>query len=160
MSSFEKKIKHPFTSLSITCIVCLFPKTAESSSAVARFHAAEIILGQISHDVTHFQYPNVNTSDFAEVISPYTELLKDLHQALRKEGQLSDHLKAQKSFFCTAGITNLKQLIMRGVRTILLPSQPGDSPDKLKKIHAPAIEFFNSQDALADVIPELLNCEK
>lgn len=127
---------------------------------VARFQAASTILEKVTHNLTSFQYPQVNTTDLPEVLSPYSSLLAEITNAFRKSEKLSDRQQAEVAFFCGVGVLNLKNLVLREMRGLMLPQNPGDTPDALKKTHARAFGFFTEQAALTELIPELIQCDQ
>lgn len=55
-------------------------------------------------------------------------------------------------------MSNIQSLMMAYPKTLLIPKLPGDTPAKLKKIHAVAFEYFEEQKALAVVIEHLIGC--
>jgi hypothetical protein len=127
---------------------------------IARFKAASVILDRVVSDVAGFKYPGVNTSDIPELMSPYTTMLVEATESLRRNISLSQRQLAELAFFCGTGIMNSKNLILREMRGLLLPQNPGDTPDRLRAAHAPAVAFFSEQSAVLEILPSVLDCQR
>lgn len=160
MSEVIRKSKIQFAILLSIAALTFSASLAHAADASARFRAAEVLLSHITRELVGFDYPNVHTADFPELVSPYAKMLEEWRQSLENGGILSSDQQTQLSLFCSIGMTNLKQLIGREPRSLLIPSQPGETLDGLRKKHSQAIAFFHQQELLSEVIVELLDCSK
>jgi hypothetical protein len=127
-------------------------------SAAARFRAAGLILAEFARSVAEFQYPNLNPTDFPEKLSPYQEFIKNISLDLKDDGALDDQKRAALSFFCTTGLSNIENLLMMYPNALLVPKSPGDTPEKLRKTHALAFEFFEEQKRLYEMVAPIVGC--
>jgi hypothetical protein len=144
--------------LIFTSTPCVGQANEKQVSTAAQFRAANIILNEVIQSLARFDYPNIDTADFSEKMSPYQEFLQSLEQDLKGDGTLDEPNRAALSFFCSTGMSNIQSLMMAYPKTLLIPKLPGDTPAKLKKIHAVAFEYFEEQKALAVVIEHLIGC--
>ncbi|NBW83323.1 hypothetical protein EBR21_16365 [bacterium] len=84
----------------------------------------------------------------------------ELGDTLLQEGKLSERKLAEFSFLCAPGLLNIEELILRESRSLLLPRNPGENPDTLKKTHAVALAFFSEKAAVVGVLSDILACPK
>jgi len=127
---------------------------------IARFKAASAILERVVNEVASFKYPGVNTSDIPELMAPYLMMLVEAQESLRRNDKLSQRQLAELAFFCGTGVMNSKNLVLREMRGLLLPQNPGDTPDRLRAVHAPAVAFFSEQSAVLEVLTIVLDCQR
>lgn len=131
---------------------------SEQVSTAGRFHAAQLILDGVRSSVSAFRYAQLDTSGFSDSVSPYSEFLGNLSAEVGDSNRLSDAQRSALTFFCTTGVANIRDLLMSVPNPLLIPSQPGDTPDRLKKAHANAFRFFEHQLSVTDLIPAVAGC--
>lgn len=148
--------------LAVTLLLVSLPAVirADQFNMASRFRAAHLVLQELVDSLSQFDYPQLDTSSFPELISPYRDFLQGMEQALRNSDKLDNAQQGALSFFCSAGISNIKNLLMNIPNALLVPRQPGDTPDKLRKRHALAFEFFEEQSHLAELIAPLAGCSQ